>query len=85
MTKNEVRKQIFEILSSKERMSLQIDPSAISDDSSLLTDVCLDSIQILELVVAIEEGFGFSMESEEMSIDLFNRFGKLVDFVHERT
>jgi acyl carrier protein len=62
-------------------MSLQIDTSKLGDETSLLTDLHLDSIQILELVVGIEETFGFSMESEELSIDLFDSLGELIDYI----
>lgn len=84
MTRKEIRSRILDLLSSRDQMSLQVDVSEIADDTSLLSDVGLDSIQILELTVAIEESFGFSLESQELSLDLFDQFGELVKYVQAR-
>lgn len=85
MTREEIRDRILSILSSKERMSLQMDVSSITDETSLLTDLSLDSIQILELTVAIEEAFQLSLLSEELTLSLFNRLGDLVDHIEKKT
>ncbi len=85
MTREEVKQKILGILTSDEQMSLQIRVEEITDDTSLLTDARLDSIQILELTVALEQSFGFTMSSEELSLTLFDRFGALVDHVWAQT
>lgn len=81
MDRNEIRNGLLDILGSKDQMSLQIDVSDINDDTSLLNDVGLDSIQILELVVAIENRFKLCINTEEISLDIFDRFSDLVEYI----
>lgn len=84
MTRSEIAGRLLGILSSKEQMSLQIDIAAVRDDTSLLKDLALDSIQLLELIVAIENQFQIQVSNEDLSIDVFDRFSLLVDFVEAR-
>lgn len=82
MDRQEIKQEILEILGSKDFMSLQVDVKDINDDTSLINDVALDSIQILELIVAIENKFKFSINTEEINIDIFDCFFHLIDYVH---
>jgi acyl carrier protein len=81
MEKQEIKQEILNILASKDFMSLQIDVKNIHENTSLINDVGLDSIQILELVVAIENKFKFSINTNELSIDIFDRFSDLLAYV----
>jgi len=81
MHKQEIKQKILDILASKETMSLQVDVSDIRDDTSLINDMALDSMQILELIVFLEEAFKFSIDTENLNIDTFDRFSDLVDFI----
>ncbi len=81
MHKQEIKQKILDILASKETMSLQVDVSDIFDDTSLINDMALDSMQILELIVFLEEAFRFSIDTENLNIDTFDRFSDLVDFI----
>jgi len=83
MNKPKIREEILNILASKEFMSLQVDVKAINDDTSLINDMALDSIQILELIVAIENKFKFGINTEEISLDIFDRFSDLIAYVEE--
>ncbi|MBI5638134.1 MAG: acyl carrier protein [Nitrospinae bacterium] len=85
MDREEIRKALLDILCSKDQMSLQLDTSDIKDDTSLLSDVCLDSIQILELVVAIENKFKVCINTEEITLDIFDRFSDLVEYIGAQT
>ncbi|HVG17914.1 MAG TPA: acyl carrier protein [Blastocatellia bacterium] len=81
MEREQIRGGIVDILTSKDFSSLQIDASSIDDDTSLLNDIALDSIQILELIVAIENRFQIRINTKRLNIDVFDRFSDLVDFV----
>lgn len=81
MEKQEIKQEILNILASKDFMSLQIDVKNIHENTSLINDVGLDSIQILELVVAIENKFKFSINTNELSIDIFDCFSDLLAYV----
>jgi acyl carrier protein len=44
----------------------------------------LDSIEILELVAAVEEEFGFCIEDDELNAEAFRTVASLVDFIERR-
>ena len=49
--------------------------------SSLIQDLGMDSIQVLELIVEIEKRFSYVCEPEELELSIFDNFNTLVDFV----
>ncbi len=57
---------------------------SIHDETSLLNDLSLDSIQVLELIVGIEKEFGFACDPGELDLEIFDRFASLVDFVSKK-
>jgi acyl carrier protein len=81
MEREDITRRLIEILTSKEFGSLQVDVSALNEDTSLINDIALDSLQLLELVVAVEHAFKFKANTKRLSLDIFDRFGLLVDFV----
>lgn len=81
MTREQITRRLIGILTSKEFGSLQLDVSSLTEETSLLNDVTLDSLQLLEFVVAIEKSFGFTANTKRLNIDMFDRFGRIVDFV----
>jgi len=52
----------------------------IADDTNLF-DVGVDSMNMTDLLLQLEERFGFTLAAEDLSSDLFLRFGNLVSFV----
>jgi acyl carrier protein len=52
----------------------------IADDTSLF-DVGVDSMNMTDLLLRLEQRFGFTLTPEDLSADLFLRFGNLVSFV----
>lgn len=56
----------------------------INEDTSLINDMVLDSLQVLNLIVLIENQFGFSCDEEELSLDLFDNMSELVDFIESK-
>lgn len=41
----------------------------------------LDSMAVVDLIVALEERFGFSIEDDEITAQIFSSVGSLTDFV----
>ena len=56
----------------------------IGEESDLLTEVGLDSIGVLHLVLGVEEEFGVKIEDHELSSELFSRAGNFADFVKKK-
>jgi acyl carrier protein len=64
-------------------LNLDLEPSQIDDDSPLFgTGLGLDSIDALDLVIGIEEGFSIKVGEDELYV--FKSVNSLVDFVLDR-
>ena len=45
---------------------LDIDPDMISGDSKIMEDLGADSLDVVEMLMAMEEAFGFSVPDEDV-------------------
>lgn len=82
----ERRRALTERMKSKliERLSLQLSPDEIADDSPLFgTGLSLDSVDALEIAILIELEFGVAVSDDELAS--FRSVNTLVDLVQERT
>jgi acyl carrier protein len=62
-----------------------IDPSSIKDDDALIgSGLSIDSIDALELVVALEKEFGIKIRSSEESRVALASVSKLVAFIRSQ-
>jgi len=68
--------------------SLQLEgmtPDAIGDDDPLFGDgLGLDSVDALELVVAMEQRFGFKIDSDQIDAQDFRSVAALREFIEAR-
>ena len=56
----------------------------IGEESDLLTEVGLDSIGVLHLVLGVEKEFGVKIEDFELSSEMFSRAGNFAELVKKR-
>ncbi len=84
MERQRVEEGIKNILRENQFIALKDMIDSITNETSLVNDLSLDSIQILELIVGMEKEFGFSCEPDELELDMFDRFESLVDFVAKK-
>lgn len=80
------RNEILEKLSSVMEMTLgdtDIDISSLTEQSELVSDIGLDSVGILYLVVAIEEFFG--VRYDDVGFGDFKTIGDVVDYIENNT
>lgn len=56
----------------------------INEATNLVTDLSLDSIAILQVILGIEEEFNISIQTEELDSELLSRLGNLVSMVQEK-
>jgi len=70
-----------------EKLKLEeVKPEDIADDTPLFGEgLALDSIDALELVVALEKEFGIKVEDEEVGAKAFKNLSTLAEFIHEKT
>ena len=61
-----------------------VDPARLTEDSSFFENgLNLDSIDILELAVMIEETYGVSIENRELGEKMFVTLGTLARYIAE--
>ena len=63
-----------------------IDPEMIEDEAPLFGEgLGLDSVDALELVVALEKEFGIKIKSQELGREVFSSVSSLSQFIEART
>lgn len=61
MSINEVKEKVIDIISNQ----LGIEPDAITPEASVIDDLGADSLDVVELVMALEEEFDVEIPDEE--------------------
>ncbi len=81
----ELKDRIRRILIEKLRLE-NVKPEDIGDDTPLFGEgLGLDSIDALELVVAIEKEFGVKITDEEVGVKAFQNVNSLAEFLSDKT
>ncbi|UCF68899.1 MAG: acyl carrier protein [Acidobacteriota bacterium] len=61
--------------------NFKLDPSAVSDDKSFTDDLGADSLETVELVMALEEEFGIEISDEDA--EKIRTVGDAIQFIGE--
>lgn len=64
-----------------DRLFLKLDPAAIEEGKSLVEHYGVDSVQLLELVVGLEEEFGLVIGDQEFKVENFSSVANLAQYV----
>lgn len=83
MTETEnIKLEIFEYLrnSIAEKTGLD-DVSSIKPESNLVTDVGVDSVGILQIILDIENEYGIKIDNDELDGEFFSKFENFVGLV----
>jgi acyl carrier protein len=64
-----------------ERLFLKVDPQDIPDDANLMETYNIDSVNIFEIVVGLEDDFGISLAEEDFSIEAFATVDGIAELV----
>lgn len=82
---DELKDRIRRLLIDKLRLE-NVRPEDIQDDTPLFGEgLGLDSIDALELVVAVEKEFGIKITDEEVGVKAFQNVNSLAAFLSEKT
>ncbi|MCQ2144183.1 MAG: phosphopantetheine-binding protein [Bacteroidales bacterium] len=61
---------------------LEIDEDKIYDDSRLKEDMGIDSLEVVDVVVLVEQTFGIKMKNEDFKV--VKTFGQFCAFIAEK-
>jgi len=78
----QVKRQLKEMI--VERLFLNVDPAQIGDDENLMESYEIDSVNLFEIVVGLEEVFEISFEDDDFSVELFATVNTLAEFVDKK-
>ena len=67
-----------------ERLFLKVTPDDIGDEDPLMDTYGIDSVQLFEIVVGLEEVYGVTLEDEEFDLALFANVKSIADFVRQK-
>ena len=68
-----------------EKLDVNLNYDEIDETVSLFEDgLGLDSIAIVNLIVAVEKEFSLSIPDDELSADLFKNINVLADFINQK-
>lgn len=84
MKKEIIFKKLKKMLNEGKFMSIGNIDDEINHETSLINDLALDSIQILELIVSIEKEFEISFDAEELDLSLFDNIDDTVNFIMQK-
>jgi acyl carrier protein len=75
------REELFEKVKGVIVEQLRVDDDEVSEDAAFVDDLGADSLDIVELVMALEEEFGVSIPDEQA--EKIKTVGDAVDFIAE--
>lgn len=78
MTREELFKKVKEIVAEK----LNVSENQITEDASFIDDLGADSLDTVELVMALEDEFGMDIPDEEA--EKLTTVGKALDYIQAR-
>ena len=82
MTDQTIQQRIKEFIADK--VLLGVNPEEIGNDSGLISELGLDSIQIIGLIGGLEEMFDIVLEDDDLDFELFSTVNGLAKIVEEK-
>jgi len=76
MSDQEIRRRVAQIMAEE----FELEPESLQPDASLYEDLGLDSLDAVDMVVAMEKAFGMKMADEE-AVRAVRTLGDLFDLV----
>lgn len=67
-----------------DRLFLDVAPEALVEDADLMQTYNLDSVNLFEIVVGLEEEFGLTLEDTDFSTETFATVNNIAEFVAAR-
>ena len=68
-----------------EQIVVGVSVDEVNNESSLIADLQLDSIQMIELITKLEGEFSIEIDDEDMDFQIFSKVNSLAGFVESKT
>jgi acyl carrier protein len=78
----ELKQQIKNMI--VERLFLKVKPDDIANDANLMDAYNIDSVNLFEIVVGLEEDFGISLEDADFSTETFSTVDNIAGYVAQK-
>lgn len=82
MTDATYQDKIKNMISNEVLVGISVDE--IGDDASLISDLNLDSIQMLALITGLETEFGFTLDEDDLDLENLSSVNRLAEFVEKK-
>jgi acyl carrier protein len=82
--KNELQNKLIDILYESKAISLEMNREDFNPKISLINDLKLDSIQLLEYLMAIELKLDVNVDYEDLQIDVFDDFNEFTNYFYQK-
>lgn len=82
MNREKIFLSIKEIL--EETLKERVDLSAVYENTNLITEIGLSSLEGLEILVKVENEFEIEIDDEDLSLELMSTLSNLVDYVENK-
>jgi len=67
-----------------ECLFLDVEPESIGDGDNLMEVHNVDSVNLFEIVVALEDDYGISFEDEDFDVETFSTVGSIAELVKRK-
>lgn len=74
---------VYDVLKKLIVERLNLEPSSIKENASFLEDLGADSLEVVELIIAIEEEYGIEIPDED--IEKIITVGDAVEYIKNKT
>jgi len=78
----QLKPQIKEMI--VERLFLDVEPAEMSDEQNLMETYDIDSVNLFEIVVGLEEVFGVSLEDADFTVETFATVNSIAEYVAQK-
>ncbi len=85
MSDTELRAEVKKMI--VERLFLDrkgVKPDSIGDDDDLMETLGVDSVELFEIVVGVEEDYGVALDEDEFSIERYQTVARIAELIAER-
>lgn len=67
-----------------ERLFLNVAPEDIEDEENLMDEYNIDSVNLFEIIVGLEDEFGIQLEEEDFNVETFSTVSNIAGFVQSK-